>query len=176
MCVASADQKWRYFKSTKVIKSELDNGTLGVIDCNGSAELPLVTVFAYDINPLCNGDEAIWDMVRVADPPSYCNGSAYQCVHICNRLYENDNDSEDRCLYADTIKGKDFVWSLWDDGTIRAAEECTQTQDGNICDDCRCLQYRPYLGVNAFELFVAKDVQPDGGVQVIKFTPVPAVN
>ena len=78
-------------------------------------------------------------------------------------------------VLADTrLEARGEARALWDDGTIRVAEECTQ--DGNIGDDCRCLQYRPYLGVNAFDSFVAKDVQPDGGVQVIKFTPVSTVD
>ena len=71
-----------------------------------------MTVYAQDINPLCNGNEAMWDMQPVANPPSYCNSTAHPCVHICSRLYENDNTGEDRCLYADTIKGNDYVWSF----------------------------------------------------------------
>ncbi len=39
-------------------------------------------------------------------------------------------------------------------------------------DTCRCLQIRPYIGSNGFASFVAKDVAPASGVQVIKFTPV----
>eukprot|EP01084_Bolivina_argentea_P038444 71068_1 len=117
MCIASKDQIWEYESDTKIIKSKYNNGILGVIDCNGNAKQPLITVYDYDINPLCNGDEAIWDIIEVKNPPNYCNG--YKCVNICSRLYENDNKGNDKCLYADTIKGNNYIFAFWEDGTIR---------------------------------------------------------
>ena len=163
MCYGEARQVMMV-NSDGTIQAKVNNGYLGTFDCNTSVTEPVAVTFGSgkENNNECGGKNQMWEIKKVNNPPSYCNG--YECVNICN-------SNNGKCLLGDTMSsdGGATDFAVWKDGTVREMQNCGNGQ--NIQNACRCLQMRPIIGESLFS-YTVKGVPSNGGVVMLKFTPM----
>ena len=172
LCTASEDQIFEYYAEQKTIKSMYNDGYLGVYNCDINESYPLVVSTLDDVDNFCNnGSNNKWIVTNITkNIPSYCNDT--DCVTICNQNYIDNDRGKDGCLYVDTIKGMDYAYAFWKDGTIREMKSCQGVDTVPVSEsDCRCLGIRPFIGQSSFK-YVAENVQSQGGVAMLQFSPL----